>query len=164
MVKTKAPARRGKQRQQGKVTRLYTIGFTHKSAEQFFNMLRDAGIKRIVDVRLHNSNQLAGFSKKDDLKFFLKEICGIEYIHMPELAPTEEILTAYRKEKGPWDAYERAFRALLEQRQVEKLLQRKVLDRGCLLCSEPEPDHCHRRLIAEYLEKKLGNLETHHLM
>lgn len=140
--------------------RLFTIGFTNKSAETFFTTLRDAGVKRIVDVRLNNRSQLAGFSKKDDLAYFLRAIANIEYVHLPELAPTQEMLDAYKKNKGPWGEYERDFRLLMKQRKIEKTVSRDVLDGGCLLCSEHEPEHCHRRLVAEYLNSAWGNVET----
>lgn len=140
--------------------RLFTIGFTNKSAETFFTTLRDAGVKRVVDVRLNNRSQLAGFSKKDDLAYFLRAIANIEYVHLPELAPTQEMLDAYKKSKGPWGEYEKEFLLLMKQRRIEKTVSRDVLDGGCLLCSEHEPEHCHRRLVAEYLNSAWGNVET----
>ncbi len=142
---------------------LFTIGFTNKSAERFFNAIRRAGVKRVVDVRLNNTSQLAGFSKRDDLIFFLREICGVDYIHLPELAPTQSILDAYKKHKGDWVVYEQEFLSLMEKRRIDKTLARDVLDQGCLLCSEDKPHHCHRRLVAEYLAKKWGNIATKHL-
>ena len=120
-------------------------------------------VKRVVDVRLNNNSQLAGFSKKDDLAYFLKEIAGIEYVHVPELAPTQDILDAYKKQKGDWGTYERAFLDLMAQRQIEKSVQPDILQHGCLLCSERLPHHCHRRLIAEYLNAKWGGIKTKHL-
>jgi uncharacterized protein (DUF488 family) len=143
---------------------IYTIGFTKKSAEQFFGALRKAGIKRLIDIRLNNSSQLAGFTKKDDLVFFLKEICGAEYMHQILLAPTKEILDGYKKKKITWDEYERRFIDLLTERRVEE-----VLDKGLfivptvLLCSEAKPVRCHRRLTAEYLKSKWGNVDIRHL-
>ena len=95
---------------------LFTIGFTQKSAREFFTALKDAGVKRVVDVRLNNNSQLAGFSKKDDLPYFLKEIGGIEYVHLPELAPTQDILDAYKKRKGDWNVYEEKFLDLMARR------------------------------------------------
>jgi uncharacterized protein (DUF488 family) len=144
--------------------KIFTIGFTRKSAEQFFGKLQRPGLDRLVDVRLNNVSQLAGFAKKDDLRYFLKTICGIEYIHLPELAPTQEMLDEYRKEKGSWEDYERRFRALIESRRIEETVPREVLDGGCLLCSEDRPDRCHRRLVAEYLRAKWDGVEIEHLI
>ena len=143
--------------------KLFTIGFTKTSAENFFTLLKVAGVERLVDVRLHNVSQLAGFAKRDDLRYFLDVICGIEYVHRPELAPTEEMLDAYRKQRGGWDAYEQRFSAMLESRRVETELAPAELDQACLLCSEDQPHHCHRRLVAEYLRRKWTNVEIVHL-
>ncbi|HEX6291017.1 MAG TPA: DUF488 domain-containing protein [Herpetosiphonaceae bacterium] len=142
---------------------LFTIGFTKKSAEQFFNGLSRAGVRRLIDVRLNNTSQLAGFAKKEDLAYFLKAICGIDYVHLPELAPTAEILESYKKQKGVWAVYERKFLDLIAQRQIEATLSQDLLDGACLLCSEDKPHHCHRRLVAEYLSQKWGNVEIRHL-
>jgi uncharacterized protein (DUF488 family) len=142
---------------------LFTIGFTETTAEQFFTMLRNAGVKRVVDVRLNNTSQLAGFSKKDDLRFFLREVGGIEYIHVPELAPTQDILDAFKKNKGGWKSYEQKFNSLMAQREAENAISPEVAHFGCLLCSEKEPDHCHRRLVAEYLQKHWGEVSITHL-
>jgi uncharacterized protein (DUF488 family) len=144
--------------------KLFTIGFTQKSARQFFGSLRDAAVKRVVDVRLNNNSQLAGFSKKEDLAFFLKEIAGIDYIHLPILAPTQEILDAYKKHKGDWVDYERLFLDLMARREIEKRVQPELLHEGCLLCSEHLPHHCHRRLVAEYLNVKWTGIQTRHLI
>jgi uncharacterized protein (DUF488 family) len=143
---------------------LYTIGFTKKSAEEFFTMLKDAGVARVLDVRLNNSSQLAGFTKKDDLEFFLRAIHGIGYAHLPDLAPTQDILTAYKKEKGDWSVYEPKFLHLMRERRVEDCSPRDLFDKGCLLCSEDKPDQCHRRLVAEYLAERWGNVEIVHLV
>ena len=143
--------------------RLFTIGFTQKSAESFFGRLREAGVRKVVDVRLNNLSQLAGFAKRDDLRFFLEAICGMEYVHKPELAPTGEMLEFYRKNGGEWEVYEKRFLELVSSRQIEKLLLKEEAHMACLLCSENKPDHCHRRLVAEYLEKKWGRLEIVHL-
>jgi uncharacterized protein (DUF488 family) len=140
-----------------------TIGFTKKSAEKFFTALQQAGVKRIVDVRLNNVSQLAGFSKMDDLRYFLRAICGMDYVHLPELAPTQEILDAYKKEKGDWSLYERRFRELMAERHIEQTVPREIIDGGCLLCSEDKPHHCHRRLVAEYLTEAWGDVQTKHL-
>lgn len=143
--------------------KLYTIGFTKKSAEAFFSALRRAGVRRLVDVRLNNVSQLAGFSKRDDLAYFARAICDIEYVHRPELAPTQELLDAFKKEKGDWSVYEREFNALMAGRAVEKSLRPEELEGACLLCSEETPEHCHRRLVAEYLRNRWKNVEIEHL-
>ena len=144
--------------------KIFTIGFTKKSARDFFGKLRRPEIRRLVDVRLNNVSQLAGFTKKDDLRFFTEAVCGIEYLHLPELAPTQQMLNTYRKTKGGWANYEREFLNLMSQRQVENKLQKEMIDGGCLLCSEEQPDHCHRRLVAEYLKEKWGEVEIEHIV
>jgi uncharacterized protein (DUF488 family) len=146
------------------IIKVYTIGFTQTSAEQFFGRLIKAGVKKIVDARLNNSSQLAGFAKKDDLRYFLKALGNIGYIHMPILAPSEEILAEYKKNKGEWPTYETKFLSLMKERQIEDVINRNELDHACLLCSEHIPDHCHRRLVAEYLKNKWGNIEIIHLI
>ncbi len=143
--------------------RLLTIGFTKKSADVFFTRLANAGVKRLVDIRLNNVSQLAGFTKKDDLRYFTRTICNIGYEHFPDLAPTQDILDAFKKQKGDWQLYERQFLELMQARQIEKRPGRELLDSDCLLCSEAEPDHCHRRLVAEYLRKKWGDVEIQHI-
>jgi uncharacterized protein (DUF488 family) len=142
---------------------VFTIGFTQKKAQQFFELLLKSGVRRVIDTRLNNASQLAGFSKRDDLAYFLKTIGDIEYIHMPELAPTKDILDAYKKQKGDWQTYETKFIDLINKRQIEKVLSPELVDGGCLLCSEAKPHHCHRRLVAEYLNNKWGNVDIHHL-
>jgi uncharacterized protein (DUF488 family) len=131
-----------------------TIGFTKKTAEQFFELVRGSGAKRVVDVRLNNVSQLAGFAKKKDLQFFLKEILDVDYVHLPELAPTQDILDAYKKHKGDWGVYEPAFIELMKKREIEKRIDPEIMAGGCLLCSEDKPHQCHRRLVAEYLQGK----------
>jgi uncharacterized protein (DUF488 family) len=143
---------------------VHTIGFTKKTAAEFFGLLKKSGTKRIVDVRLNNVSQLAGFSKRDDLRYFLKEIVGIDYVHEPLLAPTSDILDAYKKHKGDWGVYEPAFLELMEKREIEKRINPDILKGGCLLCSEDKPHHCHRRLVAEYLRQKWGDIEIKHLV
>jgi uncharacterized protein (DUF488 family) len=143
--------------------KVYTIGFTKTTAESFFTRLANADVKTVIDVRLNNVSQLAGFAKKDDLQYFLKAICQIEYEHRPELAPTQEMLDEYKKRRGAWATYEERFLELMAQRQVEETVPRSSLNHACLLCSEDKPDHCHRRLVAEYLRKKWGELEIIHL-
>lgn len=143
--------------------KLFTIGFTRKTAERFFGLLRASGARRVVDVRLNNVSQLAGFAKKNDLAYFLKEIANIDYVHAPDLAPTQEMLDAYKKEKGDWAHYEERFLGLMRERKIEERLPRAILDGGCLLCSEDKPHHCHRRLVAEYLQKRWGDIDVKHL-
>ncbi|MCX7630434.1 MAG: DUF488 domain-containing protein [Geminicoccaceae bacterium] len=143
--------------------KLFTIGFTKKSAETFFTALERAGVRRVIDVRLDNSSQLAGFTKKDDLAFFLKKIAGIDYVHLPNLAPTREMLDGYKKRGGSWEDYERKFLALMRERAIQEKLDRALFDHACLLCSEHEPHRCHRRLVAEYLREHWGDIETRHL-
>jgi len=143
--------------------RLFTIGFTKKSAETFFTRLQNAGVKRLIDVRLNNVSQLAGFTKKDDLRYFTRVICDIDYVHLPHLAPTQDILDGYKKQKGDWDLYERQFLDLMRARRIEDQTSRELLDNGCLLCSEEKPHNCHRRLVAEYLKEKWGNVEIEHI-
>ncbi len=143
---------------------VYTIGFTQKSAEEFFETLRRVGIKRLLDVRLNNVSQLAGFSKKDDLKYFLRELCAADYIHEQLLAPTQEMLDEYRKEKGSWEAYERRFLALMRERAVERRIDRRLFEvPTVLLCSEATAGKCHRRLVLEYLQSQWGDLTITHL-
>jgi uncharacterized protein (DUF488 family) len=143
---------------------IYTIGFTQTSAETFFGKLKQAGIRRLVDVRLNNVSQLAGFAKRDDLEFFLAEICGAQYVHVPQLAPTSEILDAYKKQKGSWEQYECAFLQLLAARKIEEAIRPDLFDvPTTLLCSEPTAEHCHRRLVLEYLDGKWGNVQAIHL-
>lgn len=133
---------------------LSTIGFTRKSAQSFFDLLKGSNADRLIDIRLNNVSQLAGFAKKDDLIFFLDSLLGWSYEHIPELAPTQDILSAWRKHKGAWEVYEYEFLNLMEQRRIEHFLDRRQLENSCLLCSEHTPEHCHRRLVAEYLQTK----------
>lgn len=142
---------------------LFTIGFTQKTAQNFFELLTKAGVKRIIDTRLNNVSQLAGFAKRKDLEYFLREIAGIEYVHILDLAPTKDILDNYKKKKGDWDTYEKSFLDLMKKRQIETKISSEILDHSCLLCSEAKPHHCHRRLVAEYLDNKLGNINVCHL-
>jgi len=145
-------------------TTVSTIGFTKTTAEGFFERLLNSGVKKVVDVRLHNTSQLAGFAKADDLSYFLKKIGGIQYAHEPLLAPTDAMLKAYKKEKGDWGAYEARFLTLMSERQIEHRLRPEMLNAACLLCSEATPHHCHRRLVCEYLNEKWdGALVVRHL-
>jgi uncharacterized protein (DUF488 family) len=142
--------------------KLFTIGFTKTTAEGFFTRLSRANVRKLLDVRLNNVSQLAGFAKKDDLRFFAKSICHIDYEHLPALAPTKDILDEYKKSKGSWKMYAEKFLNLMVQRKIETI-DREKLDGGCLLCSEDKPHHCHRRLVAEYLKDKWRDVEIVHL-
>ena len=143
--------------------KVFTIGFTRKSARQFFDTLRKSGARRVVDVRLNNVSQLAGFAKRDDLAFFLREICGMDYVHVPDLAPTQGMLDEYKKLKGDWATYEKRFLDLMEKRKIEERIPKEVVAEGCLLCSEDKPHHCLRRLVAEYFKQHWGGLDIFHL-
>jgi uncharacterized protein (DUF488 family) len=143
--------------------KVLTIGFTKKTAEEFFTRLIRAGVKRVIDIRLNNVSQLAGFTKRDDLRYFLRTIAGIDYLHRPDLAPMQQILDAFKKSKGSWPVYERDFLALLAERGAERAVTPDLLHEACLLCSEEKPAQCHRRLVAEYLRSKWGNVEISHL-
>lgn len=143
--------------------KLFTIGFTKTSAEGFFERLHRAGVRSIVDVRLHNESQLAGFAKKEDLRYFARAILGVTYSHRAELAPTKEMLADYKTVGENWTEYERKFLALVTERRVEEVVRPEELEDACLLCSEAEPHHCHRRLVAEYLRDKWGAVEIVHL-
>ena len=143
---------------------IFTLGFTQKTAVQFFGILKEAGISRLLDIRLNNVSQLAGFTKRDDLAFFLREVLGAAYTHETLLAPTQPMLDAYKKSKGSWETYEHAYLDLLAMRQVAQKLDRQLLAvPTVLLCSEPKPEHCHRRLAAEYLQRGWGDIKITHL-
>ena len=143
--------------------KLYTIGFTKTTAESFFSRLSTAGVRKVVDVRLNNVSQLAGFAKKKDLPYFLNEISGIEYEHRPDLAPTQDILDGYKKHRGDWSTYEKKFLHLMDKRRIENSVPPSGMHEVCLLCSEDKPHHCHRRLVAEYLKHKWGAVVIAHL-
>jgi len=143
---------------------IYTIGFTKKNANTFFNHIRASGTRRLIDVRLNNVSQLAGFAKRDDLKFFLNELCGAEYIHAPDLAPTKALLNAYKKEELSWQNYENEFLELIAKRKIERSFSANDLHNSCLLCSEHEPHFCHRRLVVDYINETTDlNLTVKHL-
>jgi uncharacterized protein (DUF488 family) len=143
---------------------LSTIGFTQTSAEHFFERLRLANVRQVIDVRLYNTSQLAGFAKSDDLAFFLKAVCGIRYVHTPLLAPDDTMLKAFKKEKGDWGVYQGRFMQLMSERRIQEKLKPEAFEGGCLLCSEARPHHCHRRLVCDYLNGHWGGrLEVKHL-
>jgi len=136
--------------------KLFTIGFTRKSASSFFEGLRKAGVTKIIDTRLNNTSQLSGFAKQNDLKYFLSEIGGIDYSHELSLAPTQEILDS-------WEDYSKKYLEILRQRHIESTLKPDSLQNSCFLCSEDKPHFCHRRLAAEYLQSHFNNIEIIHL-
>ncbi|MFD4658521.1 DUF488 family protein [Kitasatospora sp. NPDC058444] len=144
--------------------KIYTIGFTKKSAEKFFGLLREAEVTALIDVRLNNVSQLSGFAKRDDLRYFLGEICGAQYAHRTELAPTQDLLDAYKKRSVGWAAYEERFLELMKVRQIEDVVRREALENAVLLCSEDNAQNCHRRLVAEYLAEQWGDVTIEHLV
>lgn len=144
--------------------KLFTIGFTQKTAEVFFNLLVDSGVKKILDVRLNNGSQLAGFAKERDLKYFAKEIGNIDYVHNINLAPTAELLKEFKNKNITWDEYVEIYNNLLVERKIIDEIDINSLDMNCLLCSEHEADYCHRRLLAEYLKKHNASIEIVHLV
>jgi len=142
---------------------LFTIGFTKKNAQTFFSNLKKAGVTKLIDIRLNNISQLAGFAKRDDLIYFLRELCDCDYKHMPIFAPIKEILDLYKKKQIGWDEYVRRFSKLIRDRAIEEKISAEELANACLLCSEPTPDKCHRRLVAEYFKDKFDGIEIKHL-
>ena len=143
---------------------IFTIGFTQTTAEHFFDRLVDARIERLVDVRLKNVSQLAGFAQVRDLPYFLKRLAGVGYEHQPLLAPTDDLLSAYRKRELDWENYERGFLWLMAERQIQHVLQPEDFRaRTALLCSEATADCCHRRLLGEYLADHWSDLRMEHL-
>lgn len=131
----------------------FTIGFTQKGANKFFTLIKENQVSRIIDVRLNNVSQLAGFAKRDDLKYFLSELCDSDYVHIEDLAPTKDILSDYKKKLITWDEYEDKFLNLISKRNIERTIDKPLLDNACLLCSEHKPHNCHRRLVVDYLNK-----------
>ena len=143
---------------------IHTIGFTKKGAQTFFELLKTANVKQVVDVRLNNSSQLAGFAKRDDLKYFLEKFCNIKYFYEPLLAPTKEMLDEYKKNGGNWETYEARFTELMIKRKIEDNISKDMVDQGCLLCSEDKPHNCHRRIVAEYFRDRwAGETKISHL-
>jgi uncharacterized protein (DUF488 family) len=143
---------------------IYSAGFTKHGARRFFGTLRDHGIERLVDVRLNNTSQLASFAKRDDLEYFLETIVGAEYVHEPLLAPTAELLDAYKKNNGEWEIYEKGFVGLMAERRIEERISRSLFKpRTLLLCSEHNAEFCHRRLVIEYLDARWGGVHGIHL-
>jgi len=148
----------------GQDIEIYTVGFTKKGAERFFGLLEEEGIDELVDVRINNRSQLSGFAKRDDLKFFLDELLGVGYEHKTELAPTEDLLDDWRKDRISWQKYEKRFMNLMQERNIEEALHEGYFESDrVLLCSEHEPEKCHRRLVVEYLDKHWEDVEGIHL-
>jgi uncharacterized protein (DUF488 family) len=146
------------------MNKIFTIGFTGKSAKIFFSLLEENNIKNLIDVRLNNISQLAAFSKKDDLEFFLKKILSCEYIHRPDLAPTEIILKNFKNKIINWDTYTNEYIKLLESRNITSYLKKTEIVNSVFLCSENQPKYCHRRLLVEYLQKQWADFEITHLI
>jgi uncharacterized protein (DUF488 family) len=143
--------------------KLFTIGFTKKPASTFFEKLKSEGVKKIIDTRLNNTSQLSGFAKQADLQYFLKQLADIDYQHQLSLAPTQDILSAYKKKTMSWEDYSHHYLDLIKQRKIETSIQQNDLNNCCFLCSEDKPHYCHRRLAAEYLQSKLTDVEIIHL-
>ena len=144
-------------------TRIFTIGYAGRTAEEFFTILKQAGIRKVIDIRLYNTSQLAGFTRREDIKYFLRTIVGSDYIHLPILAPTKKLLSDYKKGLISWGRYETAFREIITERQIERELIPQDTDTSCFLCSEAKADKCHRRLVAEHLAKHWENVSISHL-
>ena len=143
---------------------IYTIGFTKKTAEDFFTRLKKNGIERLLDVRLNNTSQLASFAKNPDLQYFLEKLCNIEYLHEPMLAPTQDILDKFKKEKGSWEDYTKSFMDLMQERTIEETLNPEIFEKKTvLLCSEDTHENCHRSLVIDYLNEKWGNVKAHNI-
>ena len=146
-----------------KTVKLFTVGYAGKSAEEFFTQLLKADIRKVVDVRLYNTSRLAGYTKKTDLRYFLKTITAAEYVHVPIMAPTKELLSGYKNGSISWPQYETRFNELIAKRKIERHINPNDLHMACLLCAEAKPDNCHRRLIAEYFAKLIPGITIHHL-
>lgn len=157
----------GKQAPLGEINEMktiYTIGYTKKSLKEFVSLLKEHNIEKIVDIRLKNTSQIAGFAKANDLEYILEELLGIKYLYEPELSPTEEILKKYKEDKN-WEEYVKSFTKLMKDREIDKTVKRVIsdTDRVCLLCSEDPPDNCHRRLVAEYYKEFDNSIKIRHL-
>jgi uncharacterized protein (DUF488 family) len=148
---------------QNKPIKIFTIGTSKKSAFQFFEALKKAKVKKLVDVRLHNTSQLLGFTKRNDLAYFLRRLASIDYVEEARFQPTESLLSSYQKKRIAWPEYEKKFLCLLSKRRVQSALDPRTLNQACLLCSEPRPDYCHRSLVCQYLAKHWKNIAIVHL-
>lgn len=146
--------------------KLYTIGFTKKDARTFFELLRSHGVKKVLDIRLNNVSQLAGFAKGHDLQYFLDSILGVGYAHDTRFAPTKDLLDRYKQNKVNWSAYETEFNNLLGKRNCIDVIRGEYagdLDGLCLLCSEEKASNCHRRLVAEYIQREIEGVDLIHI-
>lgn len=145
--------------------KIFTIGSARKTAEEFFNLLKDNGVKKIIDVRLNNTSQLLGFAKYPDIEYLTKEILKGNYVHDKKFAPSEKILVRYKKGLIDWDDYEREFAELMTYRDIDVYIADKYADEKnyCLLCTEPTPENCHRRLVAEKIKEVFNDVEIVHL-
>ncbi len=146
-----------------RTTRIFTIGYASRNAREFFTILKQAGIRKVIDVRLYNTSRLAGFTKRQDIEYFLQAIVGAGYIHMPIMAPTKQLLNDYKKGLISWQQYETQFKSIITQRQIDKHIMPQDIDMSCFLCSEATADNCHRRLVAEYLAGLWPNISINHL-
>jgi len=144
--------------------KIFTIGFTKKSAEGFFDLLEKHGVQKIIDIRISSSSQLAGFAKDKDLAYFARKILGIPYEHRLELAPTKELMNGYRSGEISGEGYKQRYLELLEQRNVLQGLEIADFENACLLCSEHEPEGCHRKVLAERLSEEFEGVEVVHLL
>ena len=144
---------------------IFTIGFTQKSASDFFNLIKENKIDLLIDIRLNNVSQLAGFAKGKDLEYFLRVICNCDYVHDDHFAPTKELLDSYRAKKQSWQQYEVIFAEIMRERRLSERFEELYMkhENICLLCSEPSADRCHRRLVAEYLQKNIDNIKIVHI-
>ena len=145
--------------------KIFTIGFTQKFASEFFDKIKNNNIELLIDIRLNNVSQLAGFAKGRDLKYFLKEICNCDYTHDDMFAPTKELLDNYRAKKISWEDYEQIFKSIIKERKIDEHFKKlySTKSRVCLLCTEPTPEKCHRRLVGEYLNKHINDIEIIHI-
>ena len=143
--------------------RLFTIGYTKKNAERFFDIINAAGVKKVIDVRLYNNSQLAGFAKKENLKYFLRELCDCDYFYLPAMAPSKDLFDDFKKKSIDWDEYESRFKKLIVQRKMVQMISPHYIDGVCLLCCEPEATNCHRRLVAEHYQNTFKDIYICHL-
>ena len=143
--------------------KFFTIGFTKKTAEYFFETLKNNDVKKIVDIRINNTSQLAGFAKGADLAYFAKAIANIDYIHIKDFAPTKELLSDYQNKRIDWDEYTKVFRKLIESRDLLSKYNMADFSDACFLCSEETPEQCHRRLLVEYFKENNSDIQIIHL-
>lgn len=144
--------------------KLFTIGFTKKNARQFFELLIKNKVKKLIDIRINNRSQLAGFAKGSDLEYFTKVIANIEYEYIPDFAPTKELLSDYQNKRIDWTTYQKTYRQLIEQRKISTKYNSSSFDHACFLCGEETPEHCHRRLLTEFFQEGNSDIQIIHLM